>query len=156
MRVKVENVKSQKETGTILGVKDEVGKTEIYKLDEEENIVLYAEERYREKFKHKEIKDALVKNKKIITTGNSKEEISKLKEIGMEAKAEVRILSLNEEKGNIQIDLLGEGSKEEIKTVVYSKEANEYIASKMKEAIEKILENREEAPVCLRIVPITP
>ena len=143
MRVKVENVKNQKETGTILGVKDEVGKTEIYKLDEEENIVLYAEERYRKKFKHKEIKDALAKNKKIITTANSKEETRKLKEMGIEAKAEVRILSLNEEKGNCQIDLLGEGSKEEIETVICSKETNEYIASKMKEAIEKILENKE-------------
>lgn len=105
-----ENIKKQKEIGTVLGMIDEVNCTKINKLVGKENVVLYSNEEYRKLFKVREIVNVVNSNENLIVTASGKQEVEELKRILAPISADVFSFSENEDDIKINYQTLGSKS----------------------------------------------
>lgn len=119
-----ENVKKQKEIGTVLGMIDKADCTMINKLCGRENVILYANDEYKHLFKAREIINAIKLKENLIITASGKREIEEIKKTVGEVNADIFSFS---EKRNIEFNYQTLGSKQVLHKAISELEGYEQL-----------------------------
>lgn len=128
-----ENVKKQKEIGTVLGMIDKADCTMINKLCGRENVVLYANDEYKHLFKVREIINVIKLHENLIITASGEKEIEEIKkEIG---KRNVDIFSFLD-KGNIKFNYQTLGNKQALRKALSELEGCEQLNNNIEDEQE--------------------